>query len=133
MRISLFIFVFSLFLFSCSSENLPDAPDTMSDIISYSGDFVSVAHPTMGKVTVDQNKSILSIENFKSDDGPVLEMYLATNTNATTFISLGDLKGLEGNYEYNLPENVDLDTYKFVMVWCVDFSVNFGHAELTKN
>jgi hypothetical protein len=48
------------------------------------------------------------------------------------FIDLGDIKGLDGNYTYDLPGNKDYTAYKYVVVWCVDFSVNFGYAELEK-
>lgn len=131
MRFFYFIFLASIFLNSCSSDDM--TKDDMSLKPSYTGNFVSAAHPTMGMVSVDETKTVLKIKNFKSDNGPLLELYLATSTSAATFISLGDLKGLDGDYEYTLPNSVDFDTYKYVMVWCVDFSVNFGHAELSKN
>ena len=76
------------------------------------------------------DKTILSFTNFSTDDGPLLEVYLATDTSASTFITLGALKGTFGNYEYNLPADVDYKVYNHVMVWCVTFSVNFGHAIL---
>ncbi len=96
------------------------------------GEFVNAAHPTMGKVTVNEEHTSLFITDFKSDDGPLLEMYLSTDLEATNYISLGELKGLEGNFNYTIPngETLDFTEYKYLMVWCVDFSVNFGHAVL---
>ena len=96
------------------------------------GEFVNAAHPTMGKVTVNDEHTSLFITDFKSDDGPLLEMYLSTDLEATNYISLGELKGLEGNFSYTIPngETLDFTEYKYLMVWCVDFSVNFGHAIL---
>ncbi len=97
---------------------------------TFQGDFVSSAHPTSGKVSTNEAKTTLSFTNFKTDNGPVLEVYLATNTSASTYISLGLLKGLNGNYEYTLPANVDFTVYNHVIIWCVEFKVNFGYAVL---
>ncbi|SFZ91418.1 Electron transfer DM13 [Flaviramulus basaltis] len=149
MRLFLLFFVSSMFFSACSSDNSPmkmdeevmEEEEMMDDEMMgeemttnaiYGGDFVSAAHPTMGMVSVNPEKTILNIKGFKTDSGPVLEMYLATSTNANTFISLGVLKGLDGDYEYTLPDNVDFDIYKYVMVWCVEYSINFGHAILSK-
>ena len=65
-----------------------------------------------------------------TDSGPLLEVYLASNDLAIDFITLGELQGTSGDYDYELPENVDLDRYNHVIIWCVDFSVNFGYAVL---
>ncbi|TRZ46114.1 DM13 domain-containing protein [Robertkochia solimangrovi] len=94
------------------------------------GDFISVAHDTEGKASVNNEMTEISLSDFKSDDGPLLELYLATDENATDYITLGELKGLEGNYTYDIPENVNFETHKYLIVWCVEFSVNFGYAVL---
>ncbi len=94
------------------------------------GDFVSDAHPTSGSCAVSADKSNLSLTNFKTDEGPKLLMYLSTDVDSKDYVDLGDLKGVEGDFNYAIPANTDLDKYKFVVVWCVDFSVSFGHAEL---
>ena len=149
MRLSFLLFVILIFFISCSSDNSPTMVDEvmeeeemmndemtgeeMTTNLTYGGDFVSAAHPTMGMVSINPEKTILNIKGFKTDSGPLLEMYLATSTEANTFISLGVLKGLDGDYEYTLPENVDFDAYKYVMVWCVEYSINFGHTILSKN
>jgi len=139
---SFFFILFAVVcLNSCTSGNSPeemldDDMEMMEDEMTgntYAGNFISVAHTTTGVATVNNDKTILKTTGFKTDSGPVLEMYLATNTDADNYISLGVLKGLDGDYEYTLPENVDYDTYKYVIVWCVDFSVNFGYAVLEKS
>lgn len=94
------------------------------------GTFVSDAHPTSGTVSVSEDGTTLSLTNFKSDDGPLLEIYMATDLTANTYVSLGALKGLDGNYQYTIPDGTDLESLKYVIVWCVDFKVSFGHAEL---
>ncbi|SNR75201.1 DM13 domain-containing protein [Lutibacter flavus] len=94
------------------------------------GDFVDGAHPTSGKATVNSDKTVLSFANFKTDNGPKLLVYLSTDTNSTEYVNLGDLKGVSGNFTYSIPENIDLEKFKIVNIWCVDFSVSFGTAEL---
>jgi len=39
---------------------------------------------------------------------------------------------MDGDFTYNIPNNTNLEKYKIVDIWCVDFSVSFGHAELKK-
>lgn len=97
---------------------------------SLKGDFVSGAHPTSGKVIVNEAKTLVSFSNFKTDNGPILEVYLASDTSASNYITLGVLKGVEGNYQYVLPTNVDFKVYNHVIIWCVDFKINFGYAVL---
>ncbi|MDT0553140.1 DM13 domain-containing protein [Urechidicola vernalis] len=124
---------------SCSSSDdmeIPEDPvvDVNSPMIApnafISGSFVSDAHPTSGTAEVNKEMTKLIFRNFKSDDGPKLLVYLSTDKNSTDFVDLGDLKGLSGNYEYAIPNGTDLNKYNVVSIWCVDFLVSFGHAEL---
>ena len=124
-RIILIGFV-SLFLLNCSKEN--DEP--FVEEVSVKGNFISGAHPTSGEVLVDDAMTKLSMVNFKTDDGPKLLVYLTTAVGSNDYISLGDLKGVDGDYIYDIPASTDLTKYKIVDIWCVDFSVSFGHAEL---
>ncbi len=94
------------------------------------GDFIDVAHPTSGMAIVNAERTELELIDFKSDNGPILELYLATDPTAENYISLGELQGLEGDFIYILPQNINFDTHKYVMVWCVTFEVDFGHAVL---
>tara|TARA_R110001583_G_scaffold74038_1_gene205318 strand:- start:343 stop:780 length:438 start_codon:yes stop_codon:yes gene_type:complete len=94
------------------------------------GDFVNGAHPTSGKATVNSDKTELSFVNFKTDNGPKLLVYLSTDISATEYVDLGDLKGVSGDFTYSIPANTDLSKYKLVNIWCVDFLVSFGTAEL---
>ena len=111
-----------------SNDNTDDTSNNGSYV--YQGDFVSAAHETKGTAAINSSKTILSFTNFKTDNGPILDVYLATDTNATNYVDLGVLKGLDGDYDYDLPTNIDFTTYKYVIIWCVDYSVNFGYAVL---
>jgi hypothetical protein len=137
-----FIFIFALI--GCSSgsdDEILDEPEMMEKGMEEKeeveveeggllGTFVSDEHVTTGTATVNMEKTILSFTNFKTDTGPKLLIYLSTTKNSTDYVDLGDIKGVNGNYTYTIPENTDLSKYKIVSVWCVDFSVSFGHAEL---
>lgn len=118
----------SLLFSSCAKDDQATPPANPA----FRGDFVSAAHKTSGIATIDQEKTTLTLTNFKTDSGPDLNIYLTSSLGAITsdFIDLGNIKGVKGNYNYDLPENLDYTQYKFVIVWCVDFDVNFGYAEL---
>jgi len=76
---------------------------------------------------------ILRLENFKSTNGPDLYVYLSKDARDINdgYIELGRLKGNIGNQNYHIPEDVNLDEYSHVLIWCKQFSVLFGYANLT--
>ena len=79
----------------------------------------------------------LRFENFSTDNGPDLRVYLA-NSDATAdqgtfdddFVDLGELRGNIGDQNYEIPPDVDLSVYDTVVVWCVRFSTGFTAADL---
>jgi hypothetical protein len=75
-------------------------------------------------------QTILRLENFKSTNGPNVHLYLATDKAASNFIDLGRLKANNGNQNYNIPVGTDLVKYNVALIWCKDFSVLFGSAQL---
>jgi hypothetical protein len=60
-------------------------------------------------------------------------VYLSTDRQASDFLDLGRLKANNGNQNYDIPEGTDLSKYDTVLVWCKQFSVLFGSAELTSS
>ncbi len=100
------------------------------------GTFIDRAHPTSGvaKVITDGEQRFLRFENFESDNGPDLNVYLATGDptgDPGDFIDLGNLKGNIGSQNYELTDDIDLSKYSTVFIWCVRFSVGFGAAALS--
>lgn len=97
-----------------------------------SGTFINGAHDVSGSVRVIDTGSqrVLRFENFKTLNGPDLYIYLATDKTAKDYIKVGPIKGTEGNINYDVPPNTDLNKYNHVLVWCKAFSVLFGEAEL---
>jgi len=79
----------------------------------------------------------LRFENFSTDNGPDLRVYLSNsdaNADGGTFdddfIDLGVLTGNVGDQNYEIPVGVDLSVYDTVVVWCVRFSTPFTAADL---
>ena len=101
----------------------------------YQGQFTGADsfHKVEGKALVlsQDNSKTLRLEDFKSTNGPDLKVYLSEDLNADSYISLGELKGNIGDQNYQIPENTDLEKYSNVLIWCEQFSVLFGHAELS--
>lgn len=98
------------------------------------GTFSSGAHPTSGMVKVvvdkmDATKKYLSFENFKTDAGPDLYIYLAEDKNATGSVSVTKLDKT-GTFTLDIPSAANLTKQKYVLVWCKSFTVLFGSAKL---
>ena len=99
-----------------------------------SGTFVSAQGKSVnGNVAITQTEAgrVLKLINFSSSNGPDLKVYLATDKAASDFVSLGELKSFSGNQNYVVPDHVDLSNYSKVLIWCEQFSVLFGTADLS--
>ncbi|MFL6410115.1 MAG: DM13 domain-containing protein [Nitrososphaeraceae archaeon] len=81
-------------------------------------------------IPLGNGSSILRLENFKSTNGPNVHLYLATDKAASNFVDLGRLKANDGNQNYNIPNGTDLSKYNMALIWCKDFFVLFGSAQL---
>ena len=78
------------------------------------------------------DQRFLRFENFSTDNGPDLRVYLTvSDANGDSgafdddFVDLGVLKGNIGDQNYEIPTDVDLSVYDTVVVWCVRFSTPF--------
>lgn len=107
-----------------------------------SGRFNSVAHETKGSATIyrlDDGRRVLRLTEFTTSNGPDVRVYLVAARDAADdetvtkagFVELGTLKGTDGNQNYEVPADLDLEKYRAVTIWCRRFSVNFGTAPLT--
>src|SRR3989344_9303938 len=86
-------------------------------------------HPASGTARVveaESGKHYLRYENFKTINGPDLFVYLAKDLDATEFVNLGELRGTEGNINYEIPAGVNLTEYPYALTWCRQFSVLFN-------
>ena len=96
------------------------------------GTFNPEAHDVKGGVLILEadNKKILRFVDFETINGPDLHIYLSADKTNDDFIDLGSIKATKGNVNYVLSENIDLNKYNHVLVYCVPFKVLFSYAVL---
>ena len=89
------------------------------------GDFSSLSRYTVtGQASVlndGTEQRFLRFEGFESTNGPDLNVYLRAENGE--FVDLGDLKGNIGDQNYEIPPEVDLETFSKVEIWCVRFGL----------
>lgn len=122
-----------------ADDPMPDMPEP--DVLTLDeGSFVDRSHPAEGTALVlndGTEQRFLRFEDFATDNGPDLNVYLSTapadapaDRFDDDFVDLGNLKGNIGNQNYEIPADVDLDRFTTVVIWCVRFGVAFGAADL---
>ncbi len=111
-------------------------------VTQFEGVFGPRSHPGEGvaKILNDGSEQrFLRFEEFATDNGPDLNVYLTTaDSDADAgdfgadgqFVDLGDLKGNVGEQNYEIPAEVDLNEFDTVVIWCVRFGVAFAAADL---
>ena len=96
-------------------------------------------HGAKGSATIyklQDGQRIVRLEDFSSTNGPELHVILTTGTAQETFADVGDyvdlgiLKGNMGNQNYEIPEDVDLESIRSVVIYCRPFHVVFSVADL---
>ena len=106
-----------------------------------SGEFIDLAHPGTGTALVielEDGSRILRFEDLDIDNGPDLRVILSTSElvdddsayDDGDFLDLGVLKGNIGNQNYEIPDDVDINEYATVAIWCRRFNVTFNAAPL---
>jgi hypothetical protein len=129
-----------------AEEPMPPEVDEAQEagviVTQFEGMFGARSHPGEGiaKVLNDgTDQRFLRFEEFATDNGPDLNVYLTTaDADADAgdfgasgqFVDLGDLKGNVGEQNYEIPADVDLNEFDTVVVWCVRFGVAFTAADL---
>ena len=108
------------------------------------GTLISHEHATSGTVRIIQQPDgsrVLTLENLDTSNGPDVHVWLSAahvvegtagwfTAGSADYYDLGLIKGNQGNQVYPIPAEVDLSKYPAVDLWCVQFSVSFGAAEL---
>jgi len=110
-----------------TSDDMPGSAALLAE-----GEFMARAHGVEGKALLiqDGDNKVLRFEDFDTDNGPNLHIYLASSLGNDDFIDLGKIKATKGNVNYEIPDGVDVEKYDKVLVWCVPFGVLFSYAEL---
>jgi hypothetical protein len=118
----------------------PTSPPEVAVSETHRGTFVDRSKTASGIATVitDGATAFLRFEDFKTDNGPDLFVYLSAGVTTTSpsgtldddFVDLGRLKGNIGSQNYELPPGIDLTKYRTVVIWCKRFTSAFGAADL---
>lgn len=92
----------------------------------------TLGHPASGtaRIITTGDKNYVRYENFQTLNGPDIYVYLAKDLGAKEYVSLGRVKATEGNINYEIPSNVHIADYKYVLTWCQRFGVLFNSAPL---
>lgn len=125
-----------------SPAQVPQGP-----VVLATGALISHEHATTGTVRIisqPDGSRVLTLENLDTSNGPDVHVWLSAadavegsagwyTAGSAEFYDLGLIKGNQGNQVYAIPADVDLAKYKSVDLWCVQFSVSFGAAQLIPN
>ncbi|MFJ5695481.1 DM13 domain-containing protein [Arthrobacter sp. NPDC093125] len=109
------------------------------------GTLISHEHAATGTVRIIRQPDgtrLLTLENLDTSNGPDVHVWLSAadvvegtagwfTAGSADYFDLGLIKGNQGNQIYAIPADVDLSKYKSVDLWCVQFSISFGAAQLT--
>jgi hypothetical protein len=138
-----------------ASSPVPAAPGTVSAAPSAAapagpvqlatGSLISHEHATSGTVRIIKQPDgvrVLTLEDLDTSNGPDVHVWLSAahvvegtggwfTAGSADHYDLGLIKGNQGNQVYEIPADVDLSRFKSVDLWCVQFSVSFGAAELS--
>jgi len=115
------------------SEEMDMMADIQSIVIVKSGNFEGLAgHYAEGlaKIIEVEGSTFLRFEDFEVTNGPDLRVYITKDGDVKNGIHLEKLKGSKGNQNYEL-EDIDIEQYNSVVIYCQPFGVYFGEAELT--
>ena len=123
-----------------SDDEMPEDSAGEMTVIAQ-GQIYDIAHEGMGTATIyhlADGLRVLRFENFEVLNGPQLHVYLAPQTTVPNsvgvelegILDLGPLKGNIGDQNYNIPDEILLDNFQSVVIWCVPFRVPFNAAPL---
>ena len=93
----------------------------------------TTGHPASGTVRIIEadGTNYVRYENFKTINGPDIYVYLAKDLDAKEYVNLGKVRATEGNVNYEIPGGINLNEYRYVMLWCKIFGVLFNYADLS--
>ena len=112
-----------------------------SQSVIASGSFVKSEKATTGKakiVNMNGKRYLKFDEAFSTGEGPDVKIILHQDSKVPAkvkegnYITLTPIKSFKGAQTYEIPENVNLDDYQSVGIWCEEFNATFGYASLEK-
>lgn len=118
---------------------VPSADSTEPQEVA-AGGFVSREHHTAGiarVLTLSDGRRFVRLEGLDTSNGPDLYVYLSSNRADgpedafdDEYVSLGRLKANQGDQNYELPADTNIDRLATVVIWCDRFNAVFGAADL---
>ena len=126
-----------LLMTSCSKDEtstaiIDDPRVTTGTVLAQGSLSGNMSYKVSGTAKLIEDNGVKSVrlENFSSSNGPDLKVYLAKDARASSFINLGNLKSVSGNQNYPISSMINNSEYKFILIWCQQFGVLFGSAEI---
>jgi peptide methionine sulfoxide reductase msrA/msrB len=116
------------------NDEIPQASTATPQTMTFAPIIDTPGHAATGSVSISKNdngETIVRLNDFETVNGPDLFVYLATDKEASDFVSLGKLKSTNGNQNYVVPDNVRIEDYSYVLVWCKRFGVLFNSADIS--
>jgi hypothetical protein len=130
-----------------SAQIAGEDPSPQSQPIK-AGQFVGAEHPTQGSARLVKKGNAFFLEfapSFKTSQGPDLVVALHRSANvlgsttppdyplkAKDYVVLAPLKKVMGAQTYSIPQNVQIEDFKSVVVWCRKFNATFGVAKFDR-
>jgi hypothetical protein len=140
------LFLGAMFITGCKKENVPaygneiiTLPVDTQLVVLYRGTLIGgeFGDKARGDVSIEKagSKYYLGFKNFSSYGGPDLHVYFSKTigNNAmppVDYKNLGFLKYLNGSFNYELQTEPDVANYKYVIIWCAQYRIQFGYTEL---
>ncbi len=127
---------------SASAPEPQDTPAATEPAVLAKGTFVDGEHSTTGTASVLQlpdGSRYVRLEGFSTSDGPDVQVWVTDQQaggddwgkyDDGRYVELGTLKGTDGNQNYQVPADADLDGLTSVVIWCDRFNVAFGSAPI---
>lgn len=118
-------------------------PSTDEPVVIKSGDFedVSSSYSGSGQAKIYElpdGSHFLRFEDFEVTNGPDLYVYLTKKSSVQTsddvqqgFYSIARLKGNKGSQNYPIPDDINVEEYESVVIYCRAFSVLFAAASFS--
>jgi Electron transfer DM13 len=139
MKKLIIILTVCMFAVSCEVESdltkdkISNSINPNTSVLKYSGTFIGTAGITVSgqvKIFLEGNLNKVKLENFSIENGPDLKVYLSKTSTANDFVNLGNLTS---STVYEIPTNVNISDYPYVLIHCQQYNHTFAIAQLIQN
>lgn len=135
LQTTIIVLLASLLLTACRKASTETLNEVITDggMVKYAGSFSGTDNQQVSgeaKIYLINNKYQLKLENFRTDNGPDLKVYLSKKDRPSEFISFGAIKSTNGNQVYEITGTPDFTIYRYVLIHCERYNHLYGRAEL---